>query len=162
MYQAVFYEKRRNKIHIWDDRKGHIVVPYKKYAYVKNSVGFHHTLDGEKVKKVYQWDDDDPNLYESDVPITTRFLVDQYTDSDEPSEGIRTLFFDIEVEVVDGFPDVMKANEKITSIAYYDEMLEMAKEMDQERTPAIYIVVISEPEVVIARPPKATPKTKTK
>lgn len=44
----------------------------------------------------------------------------------------------------------------------YDEMLEMAKEMDQERTPAIYIVVISEPEVVIARPPKATPKTKTK
>ena len=124
MYQAVFYEKRRNKIHIWDDRKGHIVVPYKKYAYVKNSVGFHHTLDGEKVKKVYQWDDDDPNLFESDVPITTRFLVDQYTDSDEPSEGIRTLFFDIEVEVVDGFPDVMKANEKITSIAYYDEMLE--------------------------------------
>ena len=124
MYQAVFYEKRRNKIHIWDDRKGHIVVPYKKYAYVKNSAGFHHTLDGEKVKKVYQWDDDDPNLFESDVPITTRFLVDQYTDSDEPSEGIRTLFFDIEVEVVDGFPDVMKANEKITSIAYYDEMLE--------------------------------------
>ena len=44
----------------------------------------------------------------------------------------------------------------------YDEMLEMAKEMDQERTPAIYIVVISEPEVVIARPPKATPKAKTK
>tara|TARA_Y100001973_G_C5080460_1_gene272207 strand:- start:257 stop:508 length:252 start_codon:yes stop_codon:yes gene_type:complete len=44
----------------------------------------------------------------------------------------------------------------------YDEMLEMAKEMDQERTPAIYIVVISEPEVVIAKPPKATPKTKTK
>tara|TARA_R100000008_G_scaffold70709_1_gene48394 strand:+ start:993 stop:1244 length:252 start_codon:yes stop_codon:yes gene_type:complete len=44
----------------------------------------------------------------------------------------------------------------------YDEMLEMAKEMDQERTPAIYIVVISEPEVVIAKPPKATPKSKTK
>ncbi len=44
----------------------------------------------------------------------------------------------------------------------YDEMLEMAKEMDQERTPAIYIVVISEPEVVIAKPPKTSPKTKTK
>ena len=44
----------------------------------------------------------------------------------------------------------------------YDEMLEMAKEMDQERTPAIYIVVISEPEVVIARPPKTVPKVKTK
>ena len=44
----------------------------------------------------------------------------------------------------------------------YDEMLEMAKEMDRERTPAIYIVVISEPEVVIAKPPKTTPKSKTK
>ena len=36
----------------------------------------------------------------------------------------------------------------------YDEMLELAREMDQERTPAIYIVVISEPEIITARPPK--------
>ena len=33
-----------------------------------------------------------------------------------------------------------------------DEMLELAREMDQERTPAIYIVVISEPETIIAKP----------
>jgi len=37
----------------------------------------------------------------------------------------------------------------------YDEMLQLAKEMDQERTPAIYIVVISEPETIIANPPKS-------
>ena len=124
MYQAIHYEKRKNKIHVWDDLKGHLIVPYRKYAYVKNSTGLHYTLDGDKVKKVYDWDSDDPNLFESDVPILTRFLVDQYTDSDDVSEGIRTLFFDIEVEVVDGFPDVMKANEKITSIAFYDELTE--------------------------------------
>ena len=124
MYQAIHYEKRKNKIHVWDDLKGHLIVPYRKYAYVKNSTGLHYTLDGDKVKKVTQWDNDDPNLFESDVPITTRFLVDQYTDSDDVSEGIRTLFFDIEVEVVDGFPDVTKANEKITSIAFYDELLQ--------------------------------------
>ncbi len=123
MYQAIHYEKRKNKIHLWDDRKGHLVIPYKKYAYIKNSTGQHYSLDGDKVKKIYKWEDEDyPNLFESDVPITTRFLVDQYTDSDEPSEGIRTLFFDIEVEVVDGFPDVTKANEQITSIAMYDEV----------------------------------------
>lgn len=40
----------------------------------------------------------------------------------------------------------------------YDEMLELAKEMDQERTPAIYIVVISEPEVIVAKPPKLKSK----
>ena len=34
----------------------------------------------------------------------------------------------------------------------YDEMLELAREMDQERTPAIYIVVISEPEIITANP----------
>ena len=124
MYQAIHYEKRKNKIHLWDDRKGHLIIPFKKYAYVKNQTGLHFTLDGDKVKKVYDWDNDDPNLFESDVPILTRFLVDQYTDSDDVSEGIRTLFFDIEVEVVDGFPDVMKANEKITSIAFYDELTE--------------------------------------
>ena len=44
----------------------------------------------------------------------------------------------------------------------YDEMLQLAKEMDQERTPAIYIVVISEPEVVVAKPPKTILKPKTK
>jgi len=36
----------------------------------------------------------------------------------------------------------------------YDEMLELAKQMDQERKPAIYIVVISSPEIVTAMPPK--------
>ena len=136
MYQAIHYEKRKNKIHVWDDLKGHLIVPYRKYAYVKNSTGLHYTLDGDKVKKVTQWDNDDPNLFESDVPITTRFLVDQYTDSDDVSEGIRTLFFDIEVEVVDGFPDVMKANEKITSIAFYDEMIQKyyCYTLDEKRT----------------------------
>ena len=53
-----------------------------------------------------------------------RYLVDNYTDSDEVSEGHRVMFFDIEVEVTDGFPDVMKANNVITSIALYDFMTE--------------------------------------
>ena len=48
-------------------------------------------------------------------------MVDQYTDSDEPSVGHRKLFFDIEVEVTEGFPDVMKAYNMITSIALYDD-----------------------------------------
>ena len=51
MYQAIHYEKRKNKIHVWDDLKGHLIVPYRKYAYVKNSTGLHYTLDGDKVKK---------------------------------------------------------------------------------------------------------------
>ena len=123
MYQAIHYESRKNKIHIWDDKSGHLVVPYKKYAYITNSSGQHFTLDGDKVKKIYKWEEGTPGLFESDVPITTRFLVDQYTDSDDVSVGHRKLFFDIEVEVTDGFPSVAKADNTITSIALYDDLL---------------------------------------
>ena len=35
-----------------------------------------------------------------------------------------------------------------------NEMLELAREMHEERTQAIYIVVISKPEIVIAKPPE--------
>ena len=57
MYQNIFFEKRKNKIHLWDDKRGHLIVPFKKYAYVKHSSGYHQTLNGTKVKKVYQWDE---------------------------------------------------------------------------------------------------------
>ena len=113
---------RKQKIHLWDDKKGYLIIPYKKYAYIKNSTGQHFTLDGDKVKKIFHWEHNPPGLHESDVPQTTRFLVDQYMDSDEPSIGNRKIFFDIEVEVTEGFPDPMKAPNKITSISLYDEI----------------------------------------
>ena len=122
MYQNIYFENRKQKVHLWDDKKGYITFPYKKYAYIKNSGGSYFTLDGERVKKIYKWEPGIKGLYESDVPQTTRVLVDQYTDSDEPSVGHRKLFFDIEVEVTEGFPDVMKAHNMITSIALYDDI----------------------------------------
>ena len=36
----------------------------------------------------------------------------------------------------------------------HDEMLELARDTDRERIPAIYVVVISEPEIIIAKPPE--------
>ena len=121
MYQNIYFENRKQKVHLWDDKKGYITFPYKKYAYIKHPQGMSYTLDGERVKKIYKWEPGTKGLYESDVPQTTRVLVDQYTDSDEPSVGHRKLFFDIEVEVTEGFPDVMKAYNMITSIALYDD-----------------------------------------
>ena len=52
-----------------------------------------------------------------------RVLVDNYTDSDEVSEGHRTMIFDIEVEVTDGFPDTSRASNKITAIGFNDCIL---------------------------------------
>jgi DNA polymerase elongation subunit (family B) len=48
-------------------------------------------------------------------------LVDNYTDSDEPSTGHCTMIFDIEVEVTTGFPDVSKADNRITAIGFNDQ-----------------------------------------
>ncbi len=124
MYQNIFYDRRVNKMHIWDDKFGYRTFRYKKYAYVKNRAGTYVSLYGDKLKRINKWDKDQPELFESDVNPEIRVLVDNYTDSDEVSEGHRTMIFDIEVEVTDGFPDVRKANNKITSIAFNDSILD--------------------------------------
>ena len=74
---------------------------------------------GDKLKKVTQFNPSTPNLFESDVPVETRVLVDKYAKSEELSKNHRLLNIDIEVEVTDGFPDYRKATNKITSIAIY-------------------------------------------
>ena len=39
MYQNIYYDNYKKKVHIWDDRKGHVVLPYKHYAYIKDRNG---------------------------------------------------------------------------------------------------------------------------
>ena len=124
MYQNIFYDRRVNKMHIWDDKAGYHTFRYKKYAYVKNRVGTYISLYGDKLKRINKCDKDQPELFESDVNPEIRVLVDNYTDSDEVSEGHRVMIFDIEVEVTDGFPDPKKAENKITSIAFNDPLLD--------------------------------------
>ena len=78
---------------------------------------------GDKLRKLpISRIDETDTPFESDVAPEIRYLVDNYTDSDEVSEGHRVMFFDIEVEVTQGFPDVSKAENKITSIAFYDAL----------------------------------------
>jgi DNA polymerase elongation subunit (family B) len=124
MYQNIYYDRRINKMHIWDDKFGHQTFRYKKYAYVKNRVGNYVSLYGDKLKRVSDWDKDQPDLFESDVNPEIRVLVDNYTGSDEASIGHKVMIFDIEVEVTDGFPNIEKAENKITSIAFNDPILE--------------------------------------
>ncbi len=110
-------------MHIWDDKKGHLTFPYKRYAYTKNQYGTHVSLYGDKLKRVFKFNKDDHNLFESDVNPEMRTLVDTYMDSDEPSVGHTIMYFDIEVEVTEGFPSPKKADNVITSIALYDSIM---------------------------------------
>ena len=111
-------------MHVWDDKFGHQTFRYKKYAYVKNRTGTYVSLYGDKLKRITDWDKEQPDLFESDVNPEIRVLVDNYTDSDEVSVGHKVMTFDIEVEVTEGFPNIRKAENKITSIAFNDSILE--------------------------------------
>jgi len=122
MYQNIYYDRKRNKMHVWDDKFGYKNFRYKKYAYVKNKTGTYVSLYGDRLKRINKWDDDQSELFESDVNPEIRVLVDNYTDSDEVAEGHKVMIFDIEVEVTDGFPDIEKAENKITSIAFNDAL----------------------------------------
>ena len=105
-------------MHVWDDKFGHQTFRYKKYAYTKNKSGTHISLYGDRLKRITKWENDQSDLFESDVNPEIRVLVDNYTDSDEVSTNHRTMIFDIEVEVTEGFPDIKKAENKITAIGF--------------------------------------------
>jgi len=118
MYQNIFYDRRVNKMHIWDDKFGHQTFRYKKYGYIKSAGGTYISLYGDRLKRINKWEKDQTDLFESDVNPEIRVLVDNYTDSDEVATGHRTMIFDIEVEVTMGFPDVKKADNRITAIGF--------------------------------------------
>ena len=121
MYQNVYYEKEGGIIHCWDDTKGYFTKKYRNYAYVRDGNGAHESINGERLKKINFWkNEDNLKLYESDVNEMTRFLIDEYGDSDEVSDGHVIMTFDIEVEMNSGLPDTDKAENTITSVAFHD------------------------------------------
>jgi len=120
LYQNVYFDGRT--IHLWDDKLGYKKFSNKRYAFLPDKNGKYVALDGNRVRKVFRFDKKDPNLYESDVPAVTRALVDNYTQSDEPSVGHKVMVFDIEVEVTEGFPSPATAENKITAIAFWDSV----------------------------------------
>jgi len=122
MYQNIFVSKKDNIIHLWDDTNGYVTIPYRPYAYRKREGGMYRSIYGDELEKVYKFNPKDPSLFESDVPAETRCLIDAYEDSDEPSEGHRVVYLDIEVSTEGGFPNVEEADKEITAIAIYDSL----------------------------------------
>ena len=107
-------------MHVWDDKFGHQTFRYKKYAYTKSRAGTYISLYGDRLKRINKWEKEQKDLFESDVNPEIRVLVDNYTNSDDVSTNHRTMIFDIEVEVTDGFPDIQKAENRITAIGFND------------------------------------------
>jgi DNA polymerase elongation subunit (family B) len=122
MYQNIYFQREKNLMHLWDSKLGYRTFPYTRYAYQRAENGEYLSIYGDTLTKIYKYNKETPDLFESDVPETTRVLVDLYTDSDLPSDGHRVLTYDIEVEMESGLPDVTIASNTITSIALHDSV----------------------------------------
>ena len=124
MYQNIYFDKKTNTCHLWDDKKGYTSFVFRPYAYRKRPNGKYKSIFGDDLEKVHSFNPRDPSLFESDVPIETRILIDAYEDSDDLSEGHRVLYLDIEVSTEGGFPNVEQADKEITAIAICDGVTE--------------------------------------
>jgi len=120
LYQNIYYQREKNLIHLWDDKRGYSSFPYTRYAYERAERGEYKSIYGDTLTKIYKFKKDDVKLFESDVPETTRALVDLYSESDEPSTGHVVLTYDIECEMTSGLPNPEEAKNELTSIALHD------------------------------------------
>lgn len=120
MYQAVFYDRKSNNVHVFDDHHGHASFKYQPYAYRKKVGGKFRSIYGTELEKITKFHPAEPGLYESDVPVETRILIDAYGESDEVSINHRLVAIDIEVDTVGGYPKIDNPKQKITAIAIYD------------------------------------------
>lgn len=120
MYQAIYHDRKSNRVHLWDDTKGYVNVKHKPYAYRRKQGGNYKSIYGQELERVEKFRYLDPTLMESDVPVETRFLIDAYEESDEVSTNHRLAIIDIEVDSTHGYPNVEKPNQTITAVALYD------------------------------------------
>lgn len=123
-YQNIYIDSSGDEqtVYIWDDVKGLITLPLSdfNYAYVKDPTGRYISMTGERLSKTRRFTRGHPNVFESDLPKETRVLTDLYLNEDNTSDGHIILFFDIEVSMANGIPDIHTPNNEITSIALYD------------------------------------------
>jgi hypothetical protein len=120
VYQNVYISRKDNLVHLWDDDRGYLTLPYVKYAYKRQPGGNYKSIYGDELVKTTDIEDKDGDLFEADVQPELKVLRDLYPDSDEPSKGHKVGVIDIEVNTEGGFPNFVTADKEITAISLYD------------------------------------------
>ena len=117
-------------IHLWTD-EGYSLEEFQNYGYIEcsSNQATHQGLKEESLKKVHNWNREDPRMHYSDHTrgnIHTKFLIDKYGDDDTPSVTHREVFFDIEIEMGGALtPEYIKSAPKpVTSIAWWDRQVD--------------------------------------
>jgi len=122
VYQAIHFDYRNYTCHLRDDQEGWVSFPYKPTYYRQDPEGEYWTLDGKRVSPTQDVDKEDISVYEKDVDINLRILLDLYKDEDEPASYQNKLFFDIEAEMggAINLEYCQSAPSRITAVAMYD------------------------------------------
>ena len=132
-YKKIFSHYLKDKpntylIHLWTDDGNYQKIEWKNIAYIEcePNEATHYGLKGEPLKKVRDWDKENPNLHFHDMVAHQKFLIEQYGTNDEPSTNHREVFFDIEIEMGGALtPEyIQQAPKPVTSIAWYDKQLD--------------------------------------
>lgn len=127
MYKKCYAEyagKNQYKIHLWTENDYNII-PWRNPAYIEcpEREASYQGLNGEWLKKTYDWDKNTPNLHFHDMPPYQKFLIEKYGTNDEVSKGHREVFFDIEIEMGGALTEeyIQAAPKPVTSIAWWDK-----------------------------------------
>jgi DNA polymerase elongation subunit (family B) len=130
MYKKAFAQRLKDTkflIHLWED-EGYSKVEWTNQAYIEcDEFSSTHTgLNGEPLKKVSNWNPDNPKLHFHDMTPYQKFLIEKYGINDEPSQTHREVFFDIEIEMGEALTEeyIKSAPKKVTSIAWYDKQVD--------------------------------------
>lgn len=123
MYQAIHFDYYTKTAYLRDDNEGWCNFQYKPTYYKIDPKGEFHTLDGKRAKPTQYYDKEDKDLYEKDVDMNLRILLDVYKESDEVPAWHNIVYLDIETEIggAINLPYCQAAPVKVTAIALYDK-----------------------------------------
>jgi DNA polymerase elongation subunit (family B) len=139
MYSSIYFNKSKSIVHLWeyiDGIKTHSTHEAPLYFYKLDPNGEFTSIYGEKLKKVqcktfneYQEKIENlkmmgKKLYESDVSVDSKFIIERYIGQELQPPKFNIHFIDIEVHSEDGFPSPDEAKHPITVITVWSTLHE--------------------------------------
>lgn len=134
MYSSIYFNRFTSQIHCWEyneeGKKQEIVEPAPLYFYMKGD-GEYTSIYGDKLKKVEfetfgklkeardMYKSAGRELFESDVDIENRYILDKYSNKEVKIPNLDIHFIDIEVHSEVGFPKPDAAEHPVTIITVY-------------------------------------------
>ena len=135
-YSSVYFDRYHSNIHLWEYEEGekvHKVLPAPMFFYMETpdddkDESPYTTIFGKPAKKVEfdkwykykqaveKYTEWDRKIYESDVPVETKFIIDNYQAEELVSPDFDIHYMDIEVHSEKGFPRPEDANFPVTVI----------------------------------------------